>query len=332
VDVVFFLPERMDLDQLSGLDPDRDWRRLVTGEHAWILQTFLRLRAAGHPVELRSAPPPEGVLVFHAKHRFDVVARWRELDRVALVAVRGDNRDPDMADFEVVQNGRFATPGRRFFMPHWPQPGLVPRDPARAERLENVAYKGFARNLHPELRSSEWRSFLTERDKVWRADAVDFADAATDAGAIDWPDFHEVDLVVAVRPPSRSLHSEKPPTKLINAWLAGVPILIGPEHAARELRRSPLDYIEVTDRAEAEAAVDRLRNDPGLYRAMVDNGRERGREFTVEATRDRWRRLLFETLPPLAEVRLGAVLRRLPLPLRRRCRRLWRVVTLRPGR
>jgi len=79
-----------------------------------------------------------------------------------------------------------------------------------------------------------------------------------------------------------------------------VPAVLTPDYAFRELRRSPLDYIEVLTVDDAKAALLKLRNDAGLYRAMVDNGRLRGRDFTADATTDRWQTLLYETLPPLA--------------------------------
>src|SRR5690606_40162519 len=64
---------------------------------------------------------------------------------------------------------------RRFHLLHWPQPGLEPRDPARGDRLERVAYKGFVANLHPELASGEFARALAARGLAWDADAVDFA-------------------------------------------------------------------------------------------------------------------------------------------------------------
>ena len=105
---------------------------------------------------------------------------------------------------------------------------------------------------------------------------------------IDWPDFRQVDLLLAVRPEDRRLWTSKPASKLFNSWLAGVPALLGPEHAYRELRRSELDYLEVSSLAEAKAAVLRLLERPDLYQAMVENGRDRGAEFTAEATLSRW--------------------------------------------
>ena len=49
--------------------------------------------------------------------------------------------------------------------------------------------------------------------------------ATTDTGS-SWSDFSQVDLVVAIRPPHPRLHSPKPATKLVNAWIAGVPAVL----------------------------------------------------------------------------------------------------------
>jgi hypothetical protein len=90
----------------------------------------------------------------------------------------------------------------------------------------------------------------------------------------------------------------KPATKLYNAWLARVPMLAMPEPAFRDVRRGPLDFIEVLGPRDVLLALDTLRAHPGLYRAMVGNGALRGREFSVEATRERWMGLLEDEVVP----------------------------------
>jgi glycosyltransferase involved in cell wall biosynthesis len=322
----FFLAGE-DLESLARIDPDRDWRELQTGERAWILQTYLRMRRAGHPVELSGTVPEEGLVVFHAKQAKELL-RSRLRDTV-LVGVRADNREPLIADFEILQNGFFADGRRRFFIPHWPQPGLVPRDPARGERIERIAYKGFAANLHPSFRTPAWTDFLAQEGIEWVEDAVAFA--GRNRLELEWPDFRTVDLVLAVRPDERKQRRSKPATKLVNAWLAGVPALLGSELAFEELRRSELDYLKVSSVVEAREAVLRLRRDPELYRTMVENGFRRGVEFTHEALVPRWAELLFETIPALAESR-SQLIRRLPLPARAAGRWLARTVALRPAR
>jgi hypothetical protein len=327
--VTFFLDGEEDLASLRRLDPDRDWRQFQRGEQVWVVQTFLRLARAGLPVELAAVPPSEGLIVFHAKQARALRRQAHLLGNAVLVAARADNRQPLIADFEILQNPCFADGRRRFHIPHWPQPGLLPRDPARGTAIRRLVYKGFDGNLNPEFRRPEWRQLLAERGIEWVVDAAPFAGRETDSQIIDWPDFREADLILAVRPGDRRRSTNKPASKLVNAWLAGVPALLGPEVAYRDLRRSELDYFEVASLAEARAAVDRLLGDPGLYRAMVENGRARARDFTAEALLPRWEKLLFETLPPLAP---SSWSRRVPLSLRSAARWLRRTATLRPAR
>lgn len=330
----FFLPHESDLRALRELDPDRDWRSFGAGERVWVLSTYLHLRRAGRPVELVGGPPAGArVLVFHAKHERDLLRHGRRVRDTLLLGVRADNREPLAADLEVVQNGRFADGRRRFFVPHWPQPGLVPRDPARGERITRIAYKGLLRHLHPGFRDRDWTAFLAGLGIEWSHGAAEFvAGQPTDPAAGDWPDHRDVDAVLAIRPPDRKLHRDKPASKLVNAWLAGAPAILGPEHAYRELRRSPLDYLEAAGPAEAREAVLALRADSQRYRAMVENGRARGEEFSAARVRKRWEALLFETLPRLERSPLERRLRRLPLSGRRWIRWVARRLAARPAR
>ncbi|MCB1010000.1 MAG: hypothetical protein KDB94_14045 [Acidobacteria bacterium] len=332
--VRFFLPEpSAELERLAAGDADRDWRELTTGDRIWILQTFLRLKARGLPVELVAEPPVgrPGILLFHSKHEKALLRRPRAAEQV-LVGVRADNRQPLAAEFEVVQNGRFADGVRRFFLPHWPQPGLLPRDPARGDRIEVASYKGYLANLRADFRAPDWEAWLGSRGVRWQLDAIDFDRRAEDADHLLWADYRAVDLLVAVRPPERKFRYAKPASKLVNCWLAGVPALLGVEYAARELRRDPLDYLEVPDAEAARAAIERLLGDPGEYRARIEHGRVRGRELAPDSIADRWQALLFETLPPLAARGANRRSRGLPVGVRRLARLLRRWARLEPAR
>ncbi len=298
----FVLLGEPDLPSLARLDPDRDWREFVTGERAWILQTYLRLRTLGLEVQLAGALPSDGTAVFHTKQRRALLRQLPSATDALLVGTRGDLGEALIADLEVVQNPAQSDDSRRFHLPHWPQPGLLPRDTGRGTALENIAFKGFLGNLHSGFREPAWAQFLTAHGLRWLSDATDYRrDGAIDAAALDWNDFRTVDLVVAVRSPDARLHPRKPATKLYNAWHAGVPALLGPETAYRDLRRSSLDFIEVATPTEARAAIERLCAEPQLYAAMVANGRERARDFSVAAIAARWQQFLGDTAPALAQ-------------------------------
>ncbi|MDQ1348401.1 MAG: hypothetical protein QG573_1775 [Acidobacteriota bacterium] len=330
--VVFYLSEERDVARLRDLDPDRDLDAFRPGEFSWVAQTYLRLRAAGHPVELTATLPERALVVFHAKHKHALARAARAAgatgDRRELyfVAIRADNSSPLLADFEVLQSGRFADGRTRFWIPFWPQPGLLPRDAARGTTLARVAYMGLIENLHPDFRGEAWRSAVAAMGLDWVVQEVRFRRDG-DLGRIDWEDYRSLDAVVAVRPRDRHLRYSKPASKLINAWRAGVPALLGPEFAYREIRRSAEEFLEVASATEALAALGRLRDEPGLYARMVAAGRERAPELSFEALTQRWAELVFATIPE--RIASGALpwSHRLALPVRiplRRCLRLLR--------
>jgi hypothetical protein len=316
--VTFFLDaDDATLAAWRGLRPDREPQRMVLGEDYWIVQTWARLRDAGMPVALANRVPEDGVVVFYAGDKRGVWKQLRTGSRALLAAVRSDRHPVGFADCEIVQNASSADGVRALYLPHWPQPGLLPRDPARGDALRVVLFPGTPQNLAAGFDASEWHSFLQARGIEFRCRYAGDAEA--------WNDYRDVDALLAIRPESMGLVRNKPAWKLFNAWLAGVPAILGPESGYRELRRGPLDFLEAATPVVAMQALQRLQDEPGLYRAMVANGSARGAEYAVEAVRARWIALLEELAgrraawhgPP------GLAARR-ARDLRARLRRAWR--------
>lgn len=313
--VHFYAPLVDDLDAALDLDPDRDWKVFGTGFYVWVLQTWVRLRARGCPVALTHDPDAAGVVVAFHDHVAELAARRRRRDG-AVVSIRADRVFQPDADAEVLQNRRLVDGRRSFFVPLWPQPGLVPRDRARGHRLERVAFKGTVLNLHPEFREERFRRRLAERGMALVLDEERYRGLETRYRTA-WNDYREVDVLLGVRPRLDKPGHEKPPSKLVNAWLAGVPALLGPEFAFRDAGTPGEDYLEVRSVDEAVAALDRLRGEPGLRERIVERGRRRVAPFTVESLALRWEALLFEELPRRLREAGGPAGRRLPHPLRR---------------
>ncbi len=321
--VTFYIAGDLDVGALARLDPDADHDCFRPGDLSWVAQTFLRLRNAGYPVSLAGSAPESGLVVFHAKHKHALAHAAEGRRGLIFVAIRADNSSPLLADFEVLQSGHFADNLRRFWIPFWPQPGLLPRERSRGTTVERVAYMGRIENLHPEFRGERWRRTLADLGFEWVLREVRFERAAKSGGAggqgptaIDWEDYRTLDAVIAVRPDDPELRFAKPASKLINAWRAGVPALVGAEFACRELRRTADDYLEVADAKEALAALRRLREEPALYARMVAAGEARAPEFSFSALTERWAELLFRTIP--LRLAMGALpwSHRLPLPVR----------------
>jgi hypothetical protein len=324
--VSFYLPDQQALGPLDPetIDCDRDWEVFGTGVYVWVLQTFLRLRAAGAPVRLCRTPPSSGVVLAHADYVERLLAEAPSAADLTVVSARADRPQQLYADLEVVQNGS-SVEDFQIFIPSWLQPGLVPRRSDRGAYIENVVYVGARKQLHADLAGADWVDALRSRGLCWDLRMVTFA--ANDRLYTNhrWNDYSTSDLVVALRPVATWHATSKPAAKLTNAWAAGVPAILSPELPYRELRRSGLDYLEARNGAEALQAIDCLRSDPALYSAMVANGAERACEFHNTRLTARWAEVLWHTVPArtsTAGQRLAARIRGYRALARRSRRRL----------
>lgn len=336
MNVTFFVPEEPNLNRLVDIDPDSDWQVLRRGQR-WLLQTFLRIVQAGYPARVSGRIPKQGIVVYHAKDHELLRNQLNGHRQLVLVGIRADKHLSELSDFEVVQNGRWEDDNNRFFIPYWPQPGLLQRDESRGSRVERIAFKGFNINLHPYFVRKKWNVWIAEQGLTWCRDSMHFKDSEESGVLVPWHDYRTTDIALAFRPSpqnpqQRRGHTAKPATKLYNAWHAGVPAILGPEYAYRELRRTDLDYIEIHRPWEAKAAIKRLRENPLLYRAMVNNGRHRAREYTQKRILDRWIELLYDIIPTKSSEERFQKFQRLPFTARVAWRRIKRGVNLIPSR
>jgi hypothetical protein len=311
--VWFYLPDQA---ALHGRDPerldiDRDWQVFGTGLYVWVLQTFLRLRAMGAPVRLTGRAPESGIVVTHADYVERLLAETPRALDVTIVSARSDRPKQIYADVEIVQNVS-SVEDFQVFIPSWPQPNLIARRPERGLVVENVVYIGADKQLHQDLKTDEWARTLRDRGLQWESRAISFTGNDNLYSGHRWNDYTAVDVIVAMRPPASRQNRSKPAAKLTNAWAAGVPAIVSPDDAYRELRRSSLDYLEATNAQEALDAILRLQSDPMLFKAMVDNGRERAREFQSDRLAARWETALWHTIPAMTDsvgARLAARIR-----------------------
>jgi glycosyltransferase involved in cell wall biosynthesis len=250
----------------------------------WILQTFIQLKRRGLDVRLQRRPVPGQICVMSLWH----IGRRDIMGRSYNVVVQADCCRPAVADHVIVQNPTNVTSEREHLIQHWPQPGLMPRDHSRGDTIRRLVYRGTLANLWPPLQSRDFINLLAELGVDFVYDSMD-AHAAKHA---EWYDYREADLVLAMRDLTVYDERIKPATKLCNAWLAGVPAILGPESAYQALRRNELDYIEARSVEDVLCAIQRLRANPHLYRAMRERAAERAVEFTPDAISEDWRNTL----------------------------------------
>ena len=167
-------------------------------------------------------------------------------------------------------------------MQHWPQPGLIPRDVSRGASLKTLVYMGNHLNLWSAFRDPTFIERLKEIGVSFRINE----------DSTRFHDYRDCDATIAVRDLTESDYFAKPASKLVNAWHAGVPALLGPEPAYQALRLTPLDYIEIRSTEEGIGAIVRLKTNPEFFHQVVQNGLNRAREFTIDQIAARWHELL----------------------------------------
>jgi hypothetical protein len=278
----------------SSFDESLINARVSGGRTAWVLQTWVRLNQAGFPARISPNLPRSGLAVLHAD---DFAACDNSVFPPALwtAVCRADRPPVWRADFEVVQNPTQADGQRTFYCHHWPQPALVPRDPARGDCIQNIGYFGMLKQLHPTLRLQGWAESLREIGLNWFTPGSSSLSIPLDRTLLH--DYRDIDVVVALRDPLRCQADHKPPAKLINAWHAGVPAILSPESAYMALRKDELDFLVAPDPSSALAALQRLMREPELYAAMRKRAAERATAFTPAILVQQWRRLFEATLP-----------------------------------
>lgn len=291
----------------AALLPSKErWNSWERGEHqvleeqgkvacaqCWIFQTWLYLRAAGIDVSLVHEIPREGIVVAITGNIPASLTSHRGLFVAGVVA---DGSPHPKAQLQIVQNAAHAQRlPRSLFMPLWTQPGLIPRNADRSEKLERVAFFGDRGNLAPELLASGWMDEL--RKRVGATLEVRSAER--------WHDYSDVDAVIAIRDFRCGLQLHKPATKLHNAWLAAVPFIGGSDSAYAANGTPGADYLVARTPGEALSHLERLKHDKIFRNSITEQGRKKSLDFNRQAITERWRKLVVEVLPALAEQRAG---------------------------
>lgn len=247
--------------------------------HSWVLRTYYQLRLIGEKVTLSDTLRQDAINIVSPR---DFGRRQRDL-RSFVVVPQGDAHHSRLANFRILQNGVRPLDDAAAVIWHWPQPGIVARDPSRGDRVERLCYKGRLLNLDERFRTDAFIADLQARGITFEIDAYSGL-----RGEHSWNDYANSDAVLAVRNLTHYDADKKPASKLVNAWFADIPALLGPEPAYRELGTPGKDYLEVRSASDALDAVISLRSNPDLFRSLIENGRTRRKAYTEPALTTLW--------------------------------------------
>lgn len=299
----FLVPEECWPQDIAKVDPIYNWSINRYGKWNWTLQTYQRLKDHGYACQVALDLRASGIVI---GHRDVIPTFYRPHSEQLLVCIAAERGLHPFAQFNILQNPVQETLvkheslerlwnrliGRNCgFIRYWPQPNLVPRNPDRGDRFENVVFMGVMESLAPELRGPDFESAVMKLGMKW----LPIHDKSK------WPDYSEVDAVVALRANADPVNDRKPATKLYNAWLAGVPAILGAESAFQAEGAAGADYLEATSVREVLDALRRLRDDAALRRKIVEAGNNRAESLSYSALCQQWMVMFQEHLVPLFE-------------------------------
>lgn len=262
----------------------------LVGPACWVVQTCLQLQSRGYACSLTQDRPAEGIVVAH----FDDMPSMRsERGQAYWVCALADRQNPHpFANFHVLQNPYQSLRTRQAasHVLHWKQPGLVPRAPGRLGLFSNVRFFGEQVSLAPEFTQPEFIAWCEQ-------EGFDFQAVPRDR----WHDYSDCDVVIGVRKLQAGWVHDKPGSKLVNAWVAGVPAILGRESAFRALGVPGKTYLEASSIGDVKAHMLALRNDRQLVQSIVSAGSERAACASDEAIARMWIDVIEAQIKPRAD-------------------------------
>lgn len=289
-----YLPEKLDTtDYPASLSDDFNMSVDYKIESSWMF--YLMLKGEGVPVQICRKYPRHGILLIHKAFTKRFV--WNP--ELFVVSMQWDYKRDDRGQVHLVSNehkthtsalgwlDRVTFSGLQYFVPPPMHPVLTPRNPARGDLFETVAFIGAEKNLEAEFRTDTFTENIARLGMKFSI--VDDPTKMTDYSGID--------VVLAARKLGQQV-SHKPAQKLINAWRAGVPAILGCEVGYRELKHSNLDYLEVDSASDVVAGLKRLRDDLEFRNVVIANGLRKAESYTIGEVQRMWAELFRDKIIP----------------------------------
>ena len=285
----FYYPNEIPitLDDKSGLD-------------CWILKTFWKLKEYKSDLNIHvvNYVPDGGIIIFH-KGFFPkaIVPSNAQL----FVCIQADYGRHQYAQYHIAQNplgvSNFNFSKRSFFeeklfsftksyfIAHWNQNDIIKRNSSRGESFKNVCFYGIDQNFPQKLLEPSFKEKL-------KKEGIDLK-IITDSD--QWNDYSETDCVLAIRDFENKPHYNKPFSKIINSYLAGVPVIAGNESSSLYLKNGlGIGISIVTNPDECFNAIKQVKENylSSLKRIIID--KDKLKEFRDEAIVLSWDKFLRE--------------------------------------
>lgn len=242
----------------------------INSQRAWLVQTYLHLKNLSDSIVFSNNLLPDAINVLHC----DEMLKYSDAKEYFTVSVVADRRVYLGGNLIIVQNSDQITTSKDHWVIHWPQKNIIPRVSSGKESTFRVGFLGLEKNSIDLKNIIKYSKYADKIEVVVR-------------GPGEWHDYSDLDVVVAIRD-FVSKNSQKPPTKLINAWRAGVVFIGGIDSAYEQVGVPGYDYIKCASPGELINQIDKLVEQPKLKREMVAAGARSATNFTDARIVQQW--------------------------------------------
>lgn len=251
-------------------------RIVANGDLTWCLQTFLNLSRSGSlPLKCSNTLCEDSINIIHS----DTLLDFKGRDRHFIVCVQADYPRRQWSHYHIVQNKNQVFRDTSY-IPHWVQPGLINRNASRTG-VKRVAYSGQTFNKNLAGSEQAWKKLLEPY-------GIEFVTLSNES----WHDLSEIDVLIGIRSFDSKPFNNKPPSKLFNAWHAGIPFIGGYDSAYKQVGEPGKDYLLVKTQQEALEAILKLQNDPDLYNELTSKGRKKALIYNQDTITQIWEDVL----------------------------------------
>lgn len=270
--ISFFIPKNktyLDCQLIEDIQLS-DHTFFTSSERAWIVQTYLHLKNISDSIVCSDTLLPDAINVLHC----DEMLKTPSIGNYFTVSIVADRRVYLGGNIVIVQNHDQIISSEDCWMMHWPQTNILASTRAGTENTFRIGYLGLEKNsidLKNIMKVSKHREKI---EVVFR-------------GPGEWHDYSDLDAVVSIRD-FISRHSQKPPTKLVNAWRAGVVFIGGKDSAYEQIGTPGVEYYKCQSAKDLVSQVDRLIDQPELRAQMVAAGDQSAARFTDVRIAEQW--------------------------------------------
>ncbi|MBC7914927.1 MAG: hypothetical protein H7Y07_12485 [Pyrinomonadaceae bacterium] len=264
------------LEEYLKIDVREGVSVFTKGDLNWCLQTYLILSKQNNlPIKCSNKFCDQSINIIHSDQLLNIKGSPSQF----VVCVRADYPKRRWAHYQIVQNKK-QLESYTSYIPHWVQPGLIKRDENR-QGVKRVAYAGETFNGNLAGSVETWK-------EIFRPYNIEFINLAPGS----WHNLREVDVLIGLRGFNTNTYDTKPPTKLFSAWHANIPFVGGYDSAFTQVGTPGKDYLLAGTPEEAINAVLKLRDRPDIYSELIENSKQRIKEYNEATIAEQWQQVL----------------------------------------